>query len=68
MSLPRIAAWCARHRLLVVTVWVAVLIGGVAGSPVLFDGLTCSVGRVEDSDSGRAFRMLQEAAPASGTN
>jgi putative drug exporter of the RND superfamily len=63
MSLPRLAAWCARHRLLVITVWAAVLVGGLASAPALFGRLSSDVGSVEGSESSQAARLLHDAAP-----
>ncbi len=63
MSLPRLAAWCARHRLLVLALWAAVVVAGAAAGPALFSGLSGDVGTVTDSESSRAGAQLRAAAP-----
>ena len=63
MPLPCLAAWCARHRLLVITVWAAVLVGGLASAPGLFGRLSSDVGSVEGSESSQAARLVHDAAP-----
>ncbi len=64
MFLPRLARWCARHRFLVIVLWTAVLVGGIASAPVLFDRLDPEVGSVPGSDSARASAQLHRAAPS----
>ena len=67
MFLPRLAAWCGRHRFLVLGLWAAVLIGGVVSAPALFGSLSGDVGSIEDSDSARAYELLRDAAPSGGS-
>ncbi|WP_409329582.1 MMPL family transporter [Trujillonella humicola] len=67
MSLPRLAAWCARHRRLVLLLWAAVLVGGVLSAPALFGRLSGDVGHIDGSESARAGELLREAAPGGST-
>ena len=66
MSLARLAVACSRHPMLVVTVWIAVVVGGVLSAPVLFDRLTSEAGSVEGSESRRAELALDAASPGGG--
>ncbi|SNS60474.1 putative drug exporter of the RND superfamily [Geodermatophilus pulveris] len=67
MLLTRTATWCARHRLLVVAVWAAVLVGGLAAAPALFERLDPSTGTVPGSESDRGARLLDEADADGGS-
>lgn len=67
MSLPRLAAWCARHRRLVLLLWAAVLVGGVLSAPALFGRLSGDVGDIDGSESARASQLLWAAAPRGDT-
>ncbi|MGY1770849.1 MMPL family transporter [Blastococcus sp. SYSU D00813] len=67
MSLPRLAAWCARHRRLVLLLWAAVLVGGVLSAPALFGRLSGEVGDVDGSEASRASELLRAAAPSGDT-
>ncbi len=67
MSLPRIAAWSARHRRLVLALWAAVLVGGVLCAPALFGRLSGEVGSIDGSDSERAAELLRATAPSGDT-
>ncbi len=67
MSLPRIAAWCARRRRLVLALWAAVLVGGILSAPALFERLSDDTGSVDGSESSRASELLRTAAPSGDT-
>ncbi|RBY81825.1 MMPL family transporter [Blastococcus sp. TF02A-26] len=67
MLLPRLAAWSAAHRRLVLALWAAVLVGGVLCAPALFERLDGDVGSIDGSESDRASELLWEAAPGGET-
>ncbi|OIJ64220.1 MMPL family transporter [Streptomyces mangrovisoli] len=57
------ARWCYRHRLVVVVVWVAALLGlGVSASAAGTD--YANVFSLPDTDSKQAYDLLQKAFPA----
>ncbi|WP_051683497.1 MMPL family transporter [Blastococcus sp. URHD0036] len=67
MLLPRLAAWSATHRRVVLALWAAVLLGGVLCAPALFGRLDGDVGSIDGSESERASELLWAAAPSGDT-
>jgi RND superfamily putative drug exporter len=67
VPLPRLAAWSARNRRLVLALWAAVLVGGVLCAPALFERLDGDVGSIDGSESDRASELLRSAAPSGET-
>jgi RND superfamily putative drug exporter len=65
--LPRLAAWSAHHRRLVLALWAAVLVGGLLCAPALFERLDGDVGSIDGSESDRASALLWSAAPSGDT-
>ncbi|WP_112134602.1 MMPL family transporter [Glycomyces dulcitolivorans] len=61
-----LARWCVRHRSLVLTGWIALLIGLAAAVAGLGSGFT-DVTELPDSESATAYALLDEAYPGSDT-
>lgn len=63
MILSRIAAASVAHKRVVLATWLVVLVAGFVAVPSLFGRLVSEAGHIDQSEAGRAEKLLDEATP-----
>jgi putative drug exporter of the RND superfamily len=66
MITGRIASVSIAHKRVVVAVWLLVAAAAFAVVPGLFDRLTSDTAQIADSESGRTWAAIRQAAPSGG--